>query len=137
MRRIAFAFSLILALTILVANETRAQTVVKADNPSGIGMEQKGPRPVNGVFQKVPVIVAQPTAEQKAKLAELAKTWENQARAADNARDKYLIQLMATLAELGLKPSETSVTWNDKGEPIFNRIEPTTAKTEAKPEAKP
>lgn len=80
------------------------------------------------------VAVAQANAEQKAKLAELAKAWDGAARAADAARDKYLIQLMATLAELGLKPSETTVTWNEKGEPVFNHVAPTTA---VKPEAKP
>jgi hypothetical protein len=82
--------------------------------------------------------VVQPNAEQKAKLIELARNWEAQAREADAARDKYLIALMGTLAELGLKPSETAITWNEKGEPVFNRATPTTAKApDTKPEAKP
>jgi len=86
-----------------------------------------------------PTPVAQPTAEQKAQITALAKAWEAKAREADAARDKYMIQLLATLAELGLKPSETSISWNDKGEPVFTRIEPTkppaqpATKTEAKP----
>lgn len=72
--------------------------------------------------QKPPQI-PQPTAEQKAKLSELVKVWDQKVREADTARDKYLIQLMATLAELGLKPSETTVNWNAKGEPVFGRAE--------------
>lgn len=112
MRRTALALLAVLTLTILVACETRAQTPQPAGKPA----------------------VTQPNAEQKAKLAELAKAWEAQARAADAARDKYLLQLMATLAELGLKPSETTVTWNEKGEPVFNHVQPTTT---VKPEAKP
>jgi len=86
-----------------------------------------------------PPAVAQPNAEQKARITELAKQWDTAVKAADAARDKYMIQLLATLAELGLKPSETSISWNEKGEPVFSRIEPTkapaqpTTKTEAKP----
>lgn len=87
-----------------------------------------------------PPSVAQPNAEQKARITELAKAWTQKAQEADAARDKYMIQLLATLAELGLKPSETSITWNEKGEPVFSRAEPApktaatpTPKTEAKP----
>lgn len=67
--------------------------------------------------------VAQPTAEQKSKLAELARTWEQKNREAEAARDKYLIYVFSTMAELGLKPSETSISWNDKGEPVFKHVE--------------
>lgn len=65
--------------------------------------------------------VPQPTAEQKARLIDLARTWDTKQREAESARDKYTIQLMATLAELGLKPSETVVTWKD-GEPVFSKV---------------
>lgn len=86
-----------------------------------------------------PPSIAQPTAEQKVQITALAKAWEQKAREADAAKDKYMIQLLATLAELGLKPSETSITWNDKGEPVFTRIEPTKTPTQpaTKSEAKP
>lgn len=122
MKRFISLFFATLALTIAIACEARAQTPISL----------KAPTPTTPV--------AQPNADQKARLAELAKAWEQSQRDADSKRDKYLIQLMATLAELGLKPSETSVTWNEKGEPVFNRVEQ--AKTapkplEIKPEAKP
>nr|AUN37446.1 hypothetical protein [uncultured bacterium] len=88
-----------------------------------------------------PTGIAQPNAEQKAQIAALAKVWDQKAREADAARDKYMIQLLATLAELGLKPSETAVTWNEKGEPVFTHIDPKPAPTPTpaltpKPEAK-
>lgn len=74
--------------------------------------------------------VPQPSAEQKARIVEAAKAWEIKQREADTAKDKYAIVLLNTLAELGLKPSETSVRFDDKGEPSFQRIEQ--AKTPAK-----
>lgn len=82
---------------------------------------------------------AQPTAEQKAKLTALVRAWDQQLKEAESARKDYVMELLNTLAELGLKPSETSVTWNDKGEPVFNRVEPTkpTAQNTPKKEAKP
>ena len=83
---------------------------------------------------------AQPNAEQKARLKELASTWERKVKEADAARDKYLLELMSALAELGLKPSETAITWNDKGEPVFTRVEPPKTQAQSatpKPEVKP
>jgi hypothetical protein len=81
--------------------------------------------------------VAQPSAEQKARIMELAKAWQQKAQEAEAARDKYMIQLLSTLAELGLKPSETSIGFNEKGEPVFNRVEQAKTPTTPKPEAKP
>jgi hypothetical protein len=88
--------------------------------------------------QKPPApTVAQPTAQQKAQIMELAKAWEKKTQEADAARDKYMILLLATLAELGLKPSETSVTWNEKGEPVFIRTPVAQAQPTPKNEGKP
>lgn len=79
--------------------------------------------------------IAQPNAEQKARLVDLARAWDKEQAEANIARDKYMIGLLATMAELGLKPSETVVSWTDKGEPVFNRTEQ--AKTPPKVETKP
>ncbi len=82
--------------------------------------------------------VAQPTAEQRAQIATLARAWEKETREANAARDKYVIALLSTLAELGLKPSEIVVTWNSKGEPVFSRAEPSANPLpDKKPEVKP
>lgn len=66
---------------------------------------------------------AQPNVAQSARLISLRYTWEQRQKDADSARDKYIIELYSTLAELGLKPSETRVSWNEKGEPVFSRVE--------------
>ncbi len=65
--------------------------------------------------------IAQPNAEQKASLLKLAQTWDAAIKAAETARDKYLIALFSIEAELGLKPSEVSVQLDPKGELIFVR----------------
>jgi hypothetical protein len=84
--------------------------------------------------------VSQPTAEQKARLQELARVANLKAQEAKSAQDQFMIALLSTLAELGLKPSETMLTWNEKNEPVFQRVEqakttptPVPPKTEAKP----
>lgn len=81
----------------------------------------------------------QPTVEQKARLGALVRAWDQKLKEADSARKDYILELLNTLAELGLKPSETSVTWDDKGEPVFNRVEPSkpTAQNTPNKEAKP
>lgn len=119
MRRITIALLTALTFAALAACEARAQ--------------QPAPTPA----PTVTTAVAQPTAEQKANLRELAKQWDQKAKEADSARDKYMIALLSTLAELGLKPSETSITWNN-GEPVFNRVEQakTTPPSTAKPQEK-
>lgn len=84
--------------------------------------------------------VVQPTTEQKAQLKALAQQWDQKAHEADAAKDKYMIALLATMAELGLKPSETSVSWNEKGEPVFSRVEAAKvppSQPKPKPEVKP
>lgn len=79
------------------------------------------------VAVKAPAIagIAQPSAEQKANLTNLAKSWEKKAIEADSAKDKYIIALLAIQNELGLKSSETAVDWNEKGEPVFRHVPPT------------
>lgn len=125
MTRITVALSTIMLLTILAACETRAQT--------------PAPSITGAAPTKAPVIVAQPTAEQKSKLSALAKAWNQKLQEADSARKDYVMELLNTLAELGLKPSETSVSWNERGEPVFNRVEPPkpTAQNTPSKEAKP
>lgn len=117
MNRLFLILLLLISFLLLACEDTSAQTAKPGD-----------PRPT--------ATVPQPTTEQRAQLKELARTWETKIREADAARDKYMIALLGTLAELGLKPSETTVTFNDKGEPVFNRAEQ--AKTPpVKPDAKP
>lgn len=72
--------------------------------------------------QSAPAIT-QPNAEQKARLTELARTWDRESREAETAKDKYIIALVSIMAELGHKPSETTVSWNAQGEPVFARVE--------------
>lgn len=71
-----------------------------------------------------PAPVTQPSPEQKGRLAALARLAEQKARDAEQARANYMIELLATLGELGLKPSETTVQFNEQGEPVFGRAEP-------------
>jgi hypothetical protein len=85
--------------------------------------------------------VAQPSAAQKARIQDLARVANLKAQEAKMAQDQLMIEVLSTLAELGLKPSETSLTFNEKGEPVFQRVEtakaPPPATTPAKTEAKP
>ena len=66
--------------------------------------------------------VPQPSQAQKGRLAALARQAEQKASEAQAARDRYMIELLATLGELGLKPSETTVSFNEQGEPVFGRV---------------
>lgn len=119
MRRFAFALVAILALTLLTVLETHAQTPTK-------------PQPT----------IAQPNAEQKARIQELVRIANLKAQEAKTAQDQLMIAVLSTLAELGLKPSETSMSLNEKNEPVFQRVEtaktpPTQTPPVPKPEAKP
>ncbi len=83
------------------------------------------PKPV------APTSVQQPTAQQKQALKEAAETYRQAQSAADQARDKFTIQLLNTLAELGLKPSETKLDWDQSGLPTFSKISPAPANAAA------
>ena len=72
--------------------------------------------------------VAQPSDQQKKALKEAADTYRTAQQQADAARDKFTIQLLNVMAELGLKPSETNLTWDSAGFPIFTKAEPIVAK---------
>lgn len=146
MRRSITGLSTILILTILVALvacEAKAQSyggTVTALPGSISGWTVNTTKLQQNPAPETPKPAAtQPTAEQKAKLTALAKAWNQKLQEADSARKDYVMELLNVLAELGLKPSETSVTWNEKGEPVFNRVEPTkpTAQNTPNKEAKP
>jgi hypothetical protein len=72
--------------------------------------------------------LAQPTEQQRKQLKEAAELFQKSQQAADQARDKFTIQLLGVMAELGLKPSETKLEWDSAGLPIFTKVDPPVAK---------
>lgn len=80
--------------------------------------------------------VAQPTEEQKRALKEDADRFNQTQQAADSARDKFTIRLLNIMAELGLKPSETKLEWDQQGLPVFIKLDPVVAPKDSKDEKK-
>lgn len=72
--------------------------------------------------------VAQPTEQQRKALKESADLFQKAQQQADAARDKFTIQLLGVMAELGLKPSETKLEWDKDGLPVFTKADPQVAK---------
>lgn len=97
----------------------------------------------NGAASKPAPTITQPTGEQQKALRELfiaadKATSEAQAaqRTAESLRQKFFSELYRVMAELGLKPSEHSLSFADNGEVKFEKRQESKAGNKPQ-EAKP